>query len=112
MFIFFTHISGGCLQANPEHRLSISGILERIAAIAESNGYNLKAPLILSQDSDSESSNVNNTCTNDVKVPPPTRPAPPSMEPVRPAPAVKFVLFIYIHDTYVILIICEVRFFC
>lgn len=89
------HILEGCLQANPEQRLSISGVLERIAAIAESNGYNLKAPLILSQESSLESNNVNDRCTNGVKVPP-ARPAPPSMEPVRPAPAVMFNVILFI----------------
>lgn len=35
----------GCLTVNPEERLTISSILERLAAIAESNNVNLKQPL-------------------------------------------------------------------
>lgn len=36
---------GGCFQPNPEQRLTITDLLERLAAIAESHGFNLKAPL-------------------------------------------------------------------
>lgn len=38
-------ISGGCLTVNPENRFTISGVLERLAAIAESTNVNLKQPL-------------------------------------------------------------------
>lgn len=62
-------------------------MLERVAAIAESNGYNLKAPLILSQEHESETNNINNGYSNEIKQPP-ARPAPPNLEPVRPAPEV------------------------
>lgn len=37
--------SGGCLTVNPEERMTISSVLERLAAIAESNNVNLKQPL-------------------------------------------------------------------
>lgn len=35
----------GCLTVNPEVRLSISGVLERLAAIAETQNINIKQPL-------------------------------------------------------------------
>ncbi|XP_050313138.1 cyclin-G-associated kinase isoform X2 [Anthonomus grandis grandis] len=41
----FHEIIRGCFQPNPENRITISGILERLAAIAETRQYNLKAPL-------------------------------------------------------------------
>lgn len=44
-FKCFHEIINGCLTVNPEERMSISGILERLAAIAESNNINLKQPL-------------------------------------------------------------------
>lgn len=37
--------SDGCLTVNPQARLAISSVLERVAAIAESNNVNLKQPL-------------------------------------------------------------------
>lgn len=73
---------GGCLQANPEHRLTISAILERVAAIAESNGFNLRAPLIFQQKSDAESNHLEGNYSNGMKQVPP-RPVPPQ-EPPRP----------------------------
>lgn len=76
--------SGSCLQPNPEQRLTISSVLERVAAIGESNGYNLKTPLILVHN---DEENVNNV-GNNVNKGPPARPAPPNLEPVRPAPGV------------------------
>lgn len=35
----------GCLCVNPAQRLTVSGVLERLAAVAESNNINLKQPL-------------------------------------------------------------------
>ncbi|KAJ8965281.1 hypothetical protein NQ314_004244, partial [Rhamnusium bicolor] len=88
----FHDIIKGCLQANPEQRLTISGVLERIAAIAESNGYNLRAPLVFQHKiSEPDSNYLDGNCNNGVKAPPP-RPAPPPQEstrqlmPQRPAP--------------------------
>lgn len=37
--------TGGCLSVNPEERMSIGAVLERLAAIADSNNVNLKQPL-------------------------------------------------------------------
>lgn len=74
---------GGCLQANPEHRLTISAVLERVAAIAESNGYNLRAPLIFQQKSDVESNHLDGNYSNGVRQTPP-RPAPPQELPKPP----------------------------
>lgn len=36
---------GGCFQSNPDQRPTVATILERLAEVAESKGYNLKAPL-------------------------------------------------------------------
>ncbi|CAH2075099.1 unnamed protein product, partial [Iphiclides podalirius] len=41
----FHEIISGCLTVNPDERLTISGVLERLAAVAESNSVNLKQPL-------------------------------------------------------------------
>lgn len=35
----------GCFQSNPDQRPTVTALLERLAAIAETKGYNLKAPL-------------------------------------------------------------------
>lgn len=35
----------GCFQSNPDQRPTVTVILEKLAAIAETKGYNLKAPL-------------------------------------------------------------------
>ncbi|XP_049959498.1 cyclin-G-associated kinase isoform X1 [Schistocerca serialis cubense] len=43
----FHEIIRGCLQVNPLQRLTVSDILERLAAIAETKGFNLKEPLSL-----------------------------------------------------------------
>lgn len=76
------------MQVNPEQRLTISAILERVAAIAETNGYNLKAPLqfpkTVSNEPDYGSGDGDH---NSVKAAPP-RPVPPSRgvpeRPVQP----------------------------
>nr|CAH7718848.1 unnamed protein product [Callosobruchus chinensis] len=75
----FHDIIRGCLQANPNHRLTISGVLERIAAVAESNGYNLRAPLVFQRKlSDGEVGQraVERNSGNLASQPPP-RPSPP-----------------------------------
>jgi hypothetical protein len=38
---------GGCLQVDPEKRLTVSDVLERLAAISESHAINTKEPLKL-----------------------------------------------------------------
>ncbi|CAH1966775.1 unnamed protein product [Acanthoscelides obtectus] len=75
----FHDIIRGCLQANPNHRLTISGVLERIAAVAETRGYNLKHPLVFQHnipDTDvgqrMPERNSSNVCSQ-----PPPRPSPP-----------------------------------
>jgi cyclin G-associated kinase len=40
-------ILGGCLQVNPAQRMTVSDILERLAAVAETRNINLKEPLVL-----------------------------------------------------------------
>ncbi|XP_023312590.1 cyclin-G-associated kinase-like, partial [Anoplophora glabripennis] len=81
-FFCFHDIIRGCLQANPEHRLTIAAVLERVAAIAESNGFNLRAPLIFQQKSDIDSNHLDGGYSNGLKQAPP-RPVPPQ-EPPRP----------------------------
>lgn len=70
---------GGCLKVNPEHRLTISQVLERVAAIAESNNYNLRAPLDIQQiPLDMEREHNTHVDTNHITKPPPPRPSQPS----------------------------------
>lgn len=73
---------------NPEHRLTISAILERLAAIAETNSYNLRAPLEVLLQNEIESDNVPQADTNHVnRAPPrPSQPSPAHQPPPRPAP--------------------------
>lgn len=91
----FHEIIRGCLQANPEKRFNISDVLERVAAIAETKGYNLQAPLILQKPL-----NANGNESGEVKQPPPrpaepspvhqpARPSPPQQPPNRPSPPVQ-----------------------
>ncbi|CAH1122615.1 unnamed protein product [Ceutorhynchus assimilis] len=80
-FSCFHDIIRGCFQTNPEHRLTITGILERLAAIAETRGYNLKAPLPFKIDLIQEYQGngdclANNTPTHKVPPPRPEQPSP------------------------------------
>lgn len=70
--------SEGCLQVNPEQRLSATAILERLAAIAETQGFDIKAPLDI-QTVIPATDEFNPNQSNGVKVPPP-RPMQPSSE--------------------------------
>jgi cyclin G-associated kinase len=87
----FHDIIRGCLQVNPEQRLTVTGVLERIAAIAESNGYNLRAPLQFQQklNTEPDHSYGDGVHNNSVKpVPPrPVQPPKPQPAPERPAQA-------------------------
>lgn len=72
----FHDIIKGCFQPNPEQRLSISGILERLAAIAETNSYDLKGSLPFKtastmDEQGKENVGVNNSSVATEKVPPP-----------------------------------------
>ncbi|XP_057655522.1 cyclin-G-associated kinase [Diorhabda carinulata] len=82
-FSCFHEIIRGCLQANPQQRISITCVLEMLAAIAESNQYDLKAPLILSipqQKIPEPQSSFFDMPPNDNSKVPPTRPAPPVVQ--------------------------------
>ncbi|XP_018320336.1 cyclin-G-associated kinase isoform X2 [Agrilus planipennis] len=84
----FHNIIKGCLQVDPKQRLTILGVLEQIAAVAETKNYNLKAPINIKIKQNIQN-NVNNTERNV----PPARPAPPSPahqtnQPPRPPQAV------------------------
>lgn len=69
----------------------MTGVLERIAAIAESNGYNLRAPLQFQQklNTEPDHSYGDGVHNNSVKpVPPrPVQPPKPQPAPERPAQA-------------------------
>ncbi|XP_044269812.1 cyclin-G-associated kinase [Tribolium madens] len=81
----FQDIIRGCLQVNPEQRLTVSGVLERVAAIAESNGFNLRAPLQFQQKQSPELDHSSGDGVhNNVK--PPPRPVPPRPQPVPERP--------------------------
>ncbi|KAK9730740.1 DnaJ domain [Popillia japonica] len=73
----FHEIIRGCFQVDPEKRLTAPEILERLAAIAETNGYNLKAALDISA-AVTSSDLFSNDMSNGVKSTPPARPAQPS----------------------------------
>ncbi|KAJ0180054.1 hypothetical protein K1T71_004645 [Dendrolimus kikuchii] len=92
-FKCFHEIINGCLTVNPSERLSISAVLERLAAIAESNNINLKQPLKferkkVEQSVATSSPAAKEPVANSQEVPnsrppEPSRPPPPT----RPAPA-------------------------
>lgn len=81
---------------NPEHRLTISAILERLAAIAETNNYNLKSPIEIARktaDTSPEPPHMNSNHVPPNRAPPPRpspvhQPPPPQRQnqPHRPAP--------------------------
>lgn len=60
----FHDIIRGCLQVNPEQRLTVPAILERLAAIAEARNYNLKEPLKLDGKRLDSAGNINNSNHN------------------------------------------------
>ncbi|XP_054269563.1 cyclin-G-associated kinase-like isoform X1 [Macrosteles quadrilineatus] len=77
----------GCLQVNPENRMTVSDLLERLAAIAESRGVNLREPLTLEGkriDSNARPAGpppvTNNVGTNNGL----DRPPPPTQMPASP----------------------------
>ncbi|XP_032510801.2 cyclin-G-associated kinase isoform X1 [Danaus plexippus] len=89
----FHEIINGCLCVNPAQRLTVSGVLERLAAVAESNNINLKQPLKFErkkvEQSVATSSPANNGTPNiqepAVPRPPePARPPPPARPPAAP----------------------------
>ncbi|KAL3268396.1 hypothetical protein HHI36_007512 [Cryptolaemus montrouzieri] len=75
-FSCFHEIIHGCFHAKPQQRFTISNILERVAAIAESNGFNPKTALNIPLPKPNiEGYNDN---SNEVRRPsPPMRPEPP-----------------------------------
>ncbi|XP_017777100.1 PREDICTED: cyclin-G-associated kinase [Nicrophorus vespilloides] len=78
----FHDIIRGCFQVNPEHRISVSGILERLAAIAESNGYNLRAPLENLTPKPEVEDCADGNQANGIRAP--TNPVPKKQVPQRP----------------------------
>ncbi|XP_053602975.1 cyclin-G-associated kinase isoform X2 [Plodia interpunctella] len=89
----FHEIIHGCLTVNPEERLTINSVLERLAAIAESNNVNLKQPLKFERKKVEQSVATSSPAVKDPapisqevpnsRPPEPARPPPPS----RPPPA-------------------------
>lgn len=67
--------AGGSFQANPLQRFSIADLLERVAAIAETNGFNPKTALRITKVN--QIIEDNNEGSNGVKTKPPARPIPP-----------------------------------
>ncbi|KAK6634789.1 hypothetical protein RUM44_000036 [Polyplax serrata] len=76
----FHDIIRGCLKVNPNDRLSITDIQERLASICESNRYDLKEPLNL------EGKAVNSTKDISAPVQGPQNDTAKSNKPGRPAP--------------------------
>ncbi|KAG7299615.1 hypothetical protein JYU34_016600 [Plutella xylostella] len=93
-FKCFHEIINGCLTVNPEERMSISGILERLAAIAESNNINLKQPLKFERKKVEQSVATSSPAGNSTapisqsqepsRPPEPVRPPPPTRPPAAP----------------------------
>ncbi|CAH0727919.1 unnamed protein product, partial [Brenthis ino] len=82
----FHEIISGCLTVNPEERLPISSVLERLAAIAESNNVNLKQPLKFERKKVEQSVATSSPAPKEPtpNIPEPVTPRPP--EPSRPPP--------------------------
>ncbi|KAK7579810.1 hypothetical protein V9T40_000439 [Parthenolecanium corni] len=87
----FQPIIRGCLKVNPRDRLDINDLLERLASIAESNGYKLSEPFenwssIVETpsviDYESEDGSTNGQFEKNSSHVPPGRPPPPSSLPV------------------------------
>lgn len=88
-FSCFHDIIRGSFQVNPATRITANDILERLAAIAESNGFNLKSPLNIQPKDAQENSFQGNGVNNSPKHPP-HRPPPPAVSvnesiPVKPS---------------------------
>ncbi|CAH0555449.1 unnamed protein product [Brassicogethes aeneus] len=82
----FHDIIRGCLQVNPEQRLTVSECLERVAAVAETHRFNLRASLNLGVGKEAEQNLPDSNSRNGVSEQPPPRPAAPSPahHPARP----------------------------
>ncbi|XP_045446262.1 cyclin-G-associated kinase [Melitaea cinxia] len=90
----FHEIISGCLTVNPEQRLPISSVLERLAAIAESNNVNLKQPLKFERKKVEQSVATSSPACKEPmpnsqepvnpRPPEPSRPPPPSRPPAAP----------------------------
>ncbi|XP_075970292.1 cyclin-G-associated kinase isoform X2 [Anticarsia gemmatalis] len=90
----FHEIISGCLTVNPEERLTISSVLERLAAIAESNNVNLKQPLKFERKKVEQSVATSSPANKDPvansqevpnsRPPEPARPPPPARPPAAP----------------------------
>ncbi|XP_066260785.1 cyclin-G-associated kinase [Euwallacea similis] len=82
-FSCFHDIIRGCFQTNPEQRLTVSEILDRLAAIAETHRYNVKAPLPF-KTNQVQSEQGNGDCsTNNT----PTHKVPPARPSTQPSPS-------------------------
>ncbi|GBP28989.1 Cyclin-G-associated kinase [Eumeta japonica] len=79
-------IISGCLTVNPEQRLTISGVLERLAAIAESNNINLKQPLKFERKKVEQSVATSSPAAS---APAPEVPPPRPPEPCPPPPVAR-----------------------
>ncbi|XP_022918062.1 cyclin-G-associated kinase [Onthophagus taurus] len=79
----FLDIIKGCFQVDPERRLTIACLLERTASIAESRGYDIKAPLKIKKE---PPTNVGDSVDNGVgsakngNLQQPQRPPPPNLQ--------------------------------
>ncbi|XP_063621140.1 cyclin-G-associated kinase [Cydia splendana] len=88
-------IINGCLTVSPEQRLTISGVLERLAAVAESNNINLKQPLKFERKKVEQSVATSSPAVSKEPIgnsqevpnsrpPEPARPPPPARPPAAP----------------------------
>lgn len=80
----------GCFRVDPEKRLTIFEILRHLTAIAESTGYNLKAPIsVKTMESTRPQNDLGQGDANNMGAPkqPPSRPPMPT-QPPKPVPPV------------------------
>lgn len=84
---FLFDVSGGCIVADPLRRLTVNEVLDRVSAVNESMGYDMRAPLTLAaKPSVPEAAPARPPAPSPVPAssPAPHRPPPPA--PARPAP--------------------------
>ncbi|XP_028034078.1 cyclin-G-associated kinase isoform X2 [Bombyx mandarina] len=90
----FHEIISGCLTVNPADRMTITNVLERLAAIAETQNVNLKQPLKFERKKVEQSVATSSPANRDPvsnsqeapnsRPPEPSRPPPPARPPAAP----------------------------
>lgn len=79
-YVCFSDIIKGCFLVDPNSRISISMILERLGAISETKGWSLRGPLELKIKSPIHEASAPQVVEHVEDIKPPTRPPPPLVE--------------------------------